>query len=625
LSGIFGAVSRNDCPLDRAILDILHAETAHWGRASRILSCGGVAALGAAHGGTTPESALEIAPLTGPDGCRFTAAGRVDNRNDLAEALGLGASEAGLLGDTALLHHAWLRWGDSCPERIYGDWALASWDPERRRLFLARDHTGTTALYYYVSPHFFAFSSSRRALLRLPVVSASVLLDELYLAQILVSWSGYHGDRTIHTAIRRLPPAHSLTLTPQSFDVKRFWRPEDTRELALPRADYIPAFREVFDRSVQSHLRSEAPIAATLSGGLDSSSVVATAAALLRPPGRRLSAFTSVPCFPTDVYTGRQFGDELPFARITTGSLDNIDLAGVAAEGICPIGAIRRAMRISLEPKHGACNMYWLMELRRVAVDQGCRIMLTGARGNEGISWTGNIFSQPLTTQLRVLGGKHWLRQSLRRNIPGRSGRTFRRYRTAKQWQATAVNPDLVGRLDLIARYLDEQDERNAESHLIQRTYGRYLGATHQGASQAEMGAAAGIEMRDPTGDPRILAFCYSVPERIFRDPVTGSDRWLIREAMQGRLPDAVRLNRRRGRQAADLVPRLRNSAAAVETALAEIERGPASAFVSVAALRRAWKRVRIEDTPDAFLLSVSVLTRGIMAGLFVNGFGTQW
>jgi asparagine synthase (glutamine-hydrolysing) len=251
--------------------------------------------------------------------------------------------------------------------------------------------------------------------------------------------------------------------------------------------------------------------------------------------------------------------------------------------------------------------------------------MLTGARGNEGISWTGNIFSQPLTTQLRVLGGKRWLRQSLRRHIPRQGGRSFRRYRIAKQWQSTAVNPSLVARLDLIARYLDEEDERNAGSHLVQRSYSRYLGATHQGASQAEMGVAAGIEMRDPTGDPRVLGFCYSVPERIFRDPVTGSDRWLIREAMQGRLPDAVRLNRRRGRQAADLVPRLRNSAAAVETALAEIERGPASACVNADALRHAWQKVRAEDTPEAFLLAVSVLARGIMAGLFVNGFGTQW
>jgi asparagine synthase (glutamine-hydrolysing) len=139
------------------------------------------------------------------------------------------------------------------------------------------------------------------------------------------------------------------------------------------------------------------------------------------------------------------------------------------------------------------------------------------------------------------------------------------------------------------------------------------------------MGAAAGLEIRDPTADARVLSFCCSVPDTVFMDPQTGLDRWLIREAMKRRLPDSVRLNRRRGRQAADLVPRLRQSAAEVESALAEVESGPAAEYVSVPAMRAAWHRVRTEDTPEAFQLAVTVLTRGIMAGFFVNGFGRKW
>jgi asparagine synthase (glutamine-hydrolysing) len=117
----------------------------------------------------------------------------------------------------------------------------------------------------------------------------------------------------------------------------------------------------------------------------------------------------------------------------------------------------------------------------------------------------------------------------------------------------------------------------------------------------------------------RVIQFVLSVPDRIFIDPATGSDRWLIREAMKGRLPDEVRLNRLRGRQAGDLVPRLRATGAEVETALDELDGGPAAGYVDVPYMREVWTMIQREDTPDAFRKAVSVLTRGIMGGLHVN------
>jgi asparagine synthase (glutamine-hydrolysing) len=94
---------------------------------------------------------------------------------------------------------------------------------------------------------------------------------------------------------------------------------------------------------------------------------------------------------------------------------------------------------------------------------------------------------------------------------------------------------------------------------------------------------------------------------------------------MKGRLPDEVRLNRRRGRQSADLVPRLRATSDEVEAALDECAHGPAATYLDVAHMRRVWDRIQCEDNSEIFQLSVTVLTRGIMAGLFVNGFGKTW
>ncbi len=455
-----------------------------------------------------------------------------------------------------------------------------------------------------------------------------VELDELYLAQILVSWPAYHGERTIHKQIKRLPPAHYVTVTQESVEVRQYWQVEDTPELLLSRNDYIPAFLEVFDRAVLDRLRGDGNIGVMLSGGLDSSSVTVTGARHLREQGRRLLAFTSVPIFASGAYVFRRhFGDESPFARDTAEAAGNVDLVPVDSAGLCPIDAIRRSLRIALEPKHAASNAFWTLELRRMAAERGCRTLLTGVYGNQSISWGGDIFSQPTLVQLRQLGWRRWLRQSVRRRAPRKVWRLYRRYRVKQQrWQDTAINPNFADRLDLLTRYLDAPRERQAQSPVLQRRLGLNSAASSfLGATQAETGAAFGLDVRDPTGDARVLAFCFSVPDRIFIDPETGVDRWLIREAMKGRLPESVRMNRRHGQQGADLVLRLRNSAAAVEGALAEIEGGPAAEYVSVPAMRNVWDKVRMEDTPETFRIAVTVLTRGIMAGLFVNGFGTDW
>lgn len=186
--------------------------------------------------------------------------------------------------------------------------------------------------------------------------------------------------------------------------------------------------------------------------------------------------------------------------------------------------------------------------------------------------------------------------------------------------QFSAINPDLANRLNLLDRYLSDR-----ELYLRGLRETRYTilkpGRSLAGCMQAEMAAAYGLEVLDPTADVRVLTFTFSVPDRIFIDPETGMDRWLIRAAMKGRLPDEVRLNRQRGRQAADIVPRLRASAGEVEAALNELDAGPAAAYVDAPYMREVWTMIQTNDTPEAFGKSVTVLTRGIMAGLWVNGF----
>lgn len=636
--GIFGVLQRDGGFLAPSVPEIMRQAMA--GREDH--GCGvrldGPAALGQMRLFSTPDARDEMMPLIDEaEGFIFSAAGRVDNRDELIADCGLRIVEYGKseISDSELIQHAYRKWGEDCPKRIYGDWSFAAWHPRERRLFISRDHFGNTSLYYYADPRLFAFASDRKALLALN--PGPIKMDELYLAQVLISWPAYHGERTIHTPIKRLPPAHCLTITHERLDVRQYWVLEETPELRLPRRnDYVEAFRVLFDEAVHCRLRvsnfSGAQdnggrfIAATLSGGLDSGSVTATAAHFLQDEGKRLAAFTSVPLSDTSIYVGKRFGDELPFALATARHVGNVDLHQINARTISPIQAIRCMLEIYNEPGHAAGNFFWILGLEEAARANGCSVLLTGQMGNAGISWTGDVFSQPFLLQLNHYGWRRWAKERAKLTLPDFFLQTYRRARMPADYswcKSSSIRPDFARRINLLEQRLNDPSEN---LHTPQERRFKIIkpGRSFGGALHAQMGAAHGLEIRDPTADARVLAFTISVPDYIFIDPQTGMDRMLIRDAMKGRLPDEVRLNRKRGRQAGDLVPRLRACAAEVETALDELAQGPAADYLDVPYMCDVWSMIQTQDTPEAFHKAVTVLTRGIMAGLFVNGFG-KW
>jgi len=564
----------------------------------------------------TPESDQESLPRYDVEaGLALTAAGRLDNRAELLAALDARRASGGVVPDGDLLAEAYRRWGESAPLHLFGDWALAAWHEQERRLFLARDHFGQTAMYYVLSGERFVFSSSRQALTSLGYVTREI--DELYLAHVLISWPEHHGHGTIYPSLRRLAPAHALSVTPEHVTVARYWDMREVSELRLRRrADYVEAFRGVFDAAVATRLRSPASVGVTLSGGLDSGAVTATAAGATDPSAPPLVAFTSVPVYDTRPYVADRFGDELPFAE-ATATAAGIELVRIAGTSLSPLAAIRRALEIHGEPGHAAANQFWMLELLAGVRERGCTTLLTGQLGNGGISWTGWPTWRSVLHERSVHSLGPMLKLQIRPYLPI----GLRRARLARAAVAgfprAAINSRFAEQLGLQRRQIAEM--QLSSRPLEQRLEIYQGGVSFVGARWHEMSAAYGLDVRDPTGDTRVLMFALSVPDHVFTDPSTGIDRWLIREAMTGRLPDAVRLNRRRGRQAGDLVPRLRATAGEVDQTLDELAVGPAASYLDIDRMRESWRLIQTQDTPATFRAAVTILTRGIMAGLFIN------
>ena len=178
-------------------------------------------------------------------------------------------------GDTEVILKAYAQWGEDCLERLHGMFAFGLWDPRREVLLLARDRMGIKPLYYTEDASRLRFASSPRALLAGGGVDTA--LDSVALHHQLTLHAVVPAPRTILRGVRKVPPAHALTISLDGrIRERRYWR-LDARRPAQPRteAQWTEAVHDALRRSVERRLRiADVPVGVLLSGGLDSSLLV---------------------------------------------------------------------------------------------------------------------------------------------------------------------------------------------------------------------------------------------------------------------------------------------------------------------------------------------------------------
>jgi asparagine synthase (glutamine-hydrolysing) len=185
--------------------------------------------------------------------------------------------------------------------------------------------------------------------------------------------------------------------------------------------------------------------------------------------------------------------------------------------------------------------------------------------------------------------------------------------------QGSALNPELLKRLDVQKRWRADGSNLPPRTALEDRCRFLFPGRTPVGALHAEQGRATGLEIRDPSADARVLAYTWSLPDRVFIDPETGQRRWLIRQAMAGRLCQEVRTNEKRGLQGVDQVLRLRQERQEVETALERLAQSPlVQTILDQTMLEDSWRRIQRQEDARPVGMSTSSWTRAMMVGLFL-------
>jgi asparagine synthase (glutamine-hydrolysing) len=613
----------------------------------------GAGAAVAAHAATTSTvDRTERQPVRCAGGRHVLAfQGRLDNRDELIAALGIERKAAEGLGDAGLVAALVERNGPDVAGRLLGDFALCLWDTERRDLRLIRDPLGLQTLYYAPLPHGdVVVASELPTLLALPDVPRE--LDPQQLTYLLA----VHNDperRTIYRGVSAAPAGGTALFrevgrAAAAPAVTFYWKLDPARRLRLADdRDYVAAADELLGQAVACRLRGDRKLAATISGGLDSSLVAATAAPLLAP--RRLPVYCCVPADATGFSSHpKGYPDESEKVRLIAAATPNLDLRLVASSRNHRLDPAAIFARLG-EPVLTFPNLEWFDPLYRAMAADGAQAALNGNPGNLGLSFNGvlgvNDFLPGLGgyrfgdrgpwTLLRLLNRYAAARGEkslslLYHEIAGprvplrlREWRQYRRH-GEPAWAAYASLSQQAAddsALDLLARrgdydpyYLHGTDSRRLRVRVLARQ------AHRVGPTAAVERLLYGIEPRSPLADVRLLEFCLAIPTE--QHMLDGTPRSLARRLAADRLPKAVAADFRHGVQDPQRLSRLTPRLDEWRADLDRIERSSlASYLLDAKRLRRlidTWpspKEYTAQAVPLAYHLA---LPRAMHVGQFI-------
>jgi asparagine synthase (glutamine-hydrolysing) len=295
LSGTVGIFHRDGAPVQAALVQSLVDFLAYRGPDAGASWTEGSVGLGHTMLRTTREAREEKQPANLDARFWITADARLDCRAELlADLKQSGRKVSPALPDPELILHAYAAWGTRCVEQLRGDFSFAVWDAQNKQLFCARDHFGIKPLYYAPLGNVFIFSNTLNCVRLHPDVSTE--LNEVAIGDFLLFGLNYDNATTIFRSIERLPPAHWLTISSGGLQIKRYWAPPTDGRIRYAKGEeYIEHFQDLFERAVADRLRTE-QIGILLSGGLDSSSVAAVAREVTSKSGEsaEIRGYTSV-------------------------------------------------------------------------------------------------------------------------------------------------------------------------------------------------------------------------------------------------------------------------------------------------------------------------------------------
>lgn len=495
-----------------------------------------------------------------PDGSVLLFTGRISNRRALAGELGLGNAD-----DDAALYAAGLaRWGDVIDLKVVGEYCAVQVGQHHVRM--VRSPFGAPPLHYVCNQDHLIAATTPRALFATGLLRQE--LDEQKIADSL--FLNYHeGERSWFKGIRRLPLGCRAVASTRGVTLNRFYDPFAAPQVRLASDDaYVEAVETLMHEALAAAMQDCSRPAISISGGLDSQAV----ACFALEAGHAVHGYTSIP---EPGWDGRdrpgRFGDEQAHVEAFAAMHPGFTPHWITAAGRSFDYKLQSIfMAGSVAPRNSA-NLHWIHDVSAQARADGCDVVLNGGLGNATFSFDGRgaipgwlksgDFGR-LVREVRASRTPHsgfWrtfareaimplLPDALWHPIANRNGSVDD---PLDSW--SPIHPDWADGMQVRERAEDMgfvTSFRKASSTLALRR-AMLSGTSNEGGDlELAFKLIHNIERRDALRYRPLIEFCLGIPDdQYLRD---GQSRWLARRLLKGRVPDMVRLERRRGDQAAD-------------------------------------------------------------------------
>jgi asparagine synthase (glutamine-hydrolysing) len=482
--------------------------------------------------------------------------GEIYNYKELREELKARGLTFQSSSDTETILAAYEAWSEGCVNHFIGDWAFVIYDTENNTLFLSRDRFGIKPLYYFYSPEskFFAFASEIKSLLGLPHVESAINRENCF--EFLVFAIQEHGRETFYKDIYQIEPSFNLTVSLDTLSIayKQYYTvfyPSFVGQYNHTKAlQYADDIMDLLIDSVRLRLRADVPIGTSLSGGLDSSSVVVIINKILKESGVAFDQIGERQKTFTISYPGEAV-DESRFARLI------VDITGADGHFISPsLQQLHREIYSLLwfqdEPVGGASQyVQWKM---MEEASRYIKVILDGQGGDE-IFGGYSVYSSAYFAQLIKKFNFGKLMRELRGSLKMKG--SFKGVLSELKTLPMHLLPDVlkpIFYLTIKRRVMKETlkelevDLKGISSHFlcsftdnlneILHLYLMKYCLPHLLHYEDRNSMAFSIESRTPFTDHRLVDYVFSIPACYkYRD---GWSKWLLRLAMRGLLPEEI-------------------------------------------------------------------------------------
>lgn len=443
--------------------------------------------------------------------------------------------------DTEVVLKSYVEWGAKCIEKFNGMWAFAIWDNNKKQLFVARDRFGIKPLYYWYEDSLFLFASEIKAILKSSVVDK--ILNNTSIIIYLESGLVDGIEDTFFKGIKRLMPAHYMMISENNMQVKEYWSlNEERNEKKRNELEDIKRFRELFKDSVKLRLRSDVPIGTCLSGGLDSSSIVATIAEM---SDQNIKTFSSY-------FDGKEYNESL-FFNLVADRYDT-DKHIVRPKGDEFIKNLSKIIWFLEEPPRalGVYPQWHVVELAHPHV----KVLLDGQGGDEILAGYTPYYEYYLLGRLKDVLKKHSIKgllnlfreDKLIRNISGENSlkKTLILYLAhlpfLSHFKQTVLRKTSIIDRDFYSNNVPRKPihKKLFTNELNNKLYWDVMRDSLPALLKYEdkIGMAFSIETRVPFLDYRLVEFIFSLPEQAKIN--RGWTKYILRKSIDSILPDEI-------------------------------------------------------------------------------------